>query len=30
LEARQDGFGGFHLLGGRAVEEFGEVDELTC
>jgi hypothetical protein len=28
LEALQDGFGGFEFLGGRAVEEFGEVDEL--
>jgi hypothetical protein len=28
LEARQDGFGRLELLGGGAVEEFGEVDEL--
>ena len=28
LEACEDGFGGFEFLGGRAVEEFGEVDEL--
>ena len=28
LEACEDGFGGFEFLGGRAVQEFGEVDEL--
>jgi len=28
LEAGEDGFGGLHAVGGGAVEEFGEVDEL--
>jgi hypothetical protein len=28
LEALQNGFGGFEFLGGGAVEELGEVDEL--